>query len=118
VDVQWIVDEKEKYIGGTLQDGGDVIDRAVSKQSLPFRTEIINMTLVDNYFMIYGKDFDCGCHTDHLSTQHGMLWPDHGVALYGYGNHKFTIVQKGYEAELDGVDMSDDEEVEADEGSG
>lgn len=114
MDSQWILDEKDKYIGGTLQDVGNRLDREIS-DDVPARTEIVNITCVESYFMVYGKEFDCGCHTDHLSTQHGMLWPDHGVALYGYGNHKFTIVQKGYEAELDGVDMSDDEELEPDE---
>jgi len=114
VDLQWIIDQKDKYIGGTLQDSGDRLDREISDE-LPARTEIVNITCVENYFMVYGKDFDCGCHTDHLSTQHGMLWPDHGVGLYGYRNHRFTIVQKGYELELDGVDMSDQDEELADE---
>lgn len=108
------MDDKEKYIGGMLQDEGDRLDRELS-DDLPARTEIIEITLDEDYFMIEGEDFDCGCHTDHLSTRNVMESPGHGIGFYGYGNHRFTIVQKGYEPELDGVDMSDDEELEDDE---
>ena len=89
---QDLVDQQEKWIGGQLIDFGDSMDRAVGfYKNGPITTTITGFELTDNLFMVNGKDFSCGGSRSVVAVIPGA--PDNGLALGGYGGHKFHIVQ-------------------------
>jgi len=92
------IDQKEKWIGGVLEDFGDSMDRAMfNLDKSDLTTEITDITLVPNgtdsaFFSIEGKDFGCG-----FDVQYGGIpgsqepgW----LTFSGYGGHKFRIKEK------------------------
>jgi len=89
------VERKEKWIGGTLQDFGDSIDRTFGFSSAS--TKITDITLKPNgtdsaFFCIEGKDFGSG-----FDTQYGGIsgFQEPGwLAFSGYGSQKFRIKEK------------------------
>jgi hypothetical protein len=89
------VEGKSRWIGGTLEDFGDSMDRAMGDQ--PARTEITDITLEPNgktsaMFSVDGKDFGCGGDVQSL----GITVGDEGwITFSGYGGHMWRIKGKG-----------------------
>lgn len=88
------VDQKKEWVGGTLRDIGDSMDRGCG--FAPGETEIVDITLTPNgtdsaYFEISGKDFACG-----LDVRHGGLSGSENLgggylSFSGYGGHIWGI---------------------------
>jgi len=92
------VENKEKWIGGTLDDSGDFIDRAIgltSENSL--QTEITDIELIPNgedsaFFQVVGKDFTCGFDVGSGGMSGGSGGEDgYWVTFSGYGGHEWRI---------------------------
>lgn len=91
------VNDKQKWIGGELQDFGDTMDRTIFKFS-GMTTKIKDITLKPNgtdsaYFSIVGEDFNCA-----FDVQYGGIIGVAGEKEYltfsGYGGHEFRIKEK------------------------
>ena len=87
---QDLVDQEEKWLGGTLIDFGDEFDRRVFGP-VSESTPIVGFELTDTHFHVLGKDFDCGGSRGCVGRTSEVV--DNGLALRGYGGHKFHIVQ-------------------------
>lgn len=92
------VEKKDQWIGGTLQDFGDSMDRVwgiADKNGMV--TKITDIKLEPNgeesaWFEITGKDFSCG-----FDVKHGGIGGDQAkpwLTFSGYGGHTFRIKQK------------------------
>lgn len=86
------IEKKEKWIGGTLKDFGDSMDRSMGYEG--GTTIIKDIELVPNgktsaYFRIIGKDFNCGFDVQHggISSEGEEGW----LTFSGYGGHKFAV---------------------------
>lgn len=87
------VEQKNKFIGGILQDFGDSMDQYMGCEMA--ETEIINIILrengrIDAWFEITGKDFNCGFSTEVGGITGGE---DGWLTFSGYGDHSFRIKQ-------------------------
>ena len=89
------VEGKEKWIGGTLEDRGDSMDRALGLEG--GGTEITDITLEPNgkdsaAFSVDGKDFSCGGDVGYLGITGGEKgW----ITFSGYGGHTWRIKPRG-----------------------
>ncbi len=93
---QQFIDNKGKWIGGSLEDEGDSFDRQFLGAEMA-RTMIKDITLVSNgkesaYFSIEGNDFNCGFDVScgGISGQQKKGW----LTFSGYGGHTFRIKEK------------------------
>jgi len=93
---QQVIDRKKEWIGGILQDFGDSFDRSllIDKEMI---TEIINIELKPNdedsaFFVVLGKDFDCGFSTDvgGISCNGEKGW----LTFNGFMGHKWRIKER------------------------
>lgn len=88
------VEEKEKWIDGTLQDFGDGLDYHMGCGKM--ETKITDIQLLPNgddsaMFEISGKDFSCGFDVGHGGITAGE---DGWLTFNGYGGHEWRIKQK------------------------
>jgi hypothetical protein len=90
------VEKQSKWIGGTLQDFGDLMDRAIGLSTPEgMKTTILGIELYANgiesaYFNVIGKDFDCGFDTE----SGGITIGEEGwITFHGYGGHSWRIKQ-------------------------
>lgn len=85
------VDRKQEFIGGTLQDSGDSMDRIVGLDS--GTTVITGITLTPNgkesaAFTVHGEDFSCGFDVRYGGIVGGTPgW----LTFSGYGGHTWRI---------------------------
>jgi hypothetical protein len=87
------VEKQQEFIGGTLEDFGDSMDRMLGCK--PMQTEITGIELQPNgtdsaFFSVNGKDFDCG-----FDVQHGGIagGEEGWLTFSGYGGHTWRIKQ-------------------------
>ena len=91
-----MVEKKQEWIGGELQELTDSYPRVIDGCSP--KTKIIDITLTDNggnypFFMIHGENYDCGFATD-VGGVMGMPGMEEGwLCFSGYGGHEFRIKQ-------------------------
>jgi len=89
---QDIVDQVDKWIGGKLIDHGDSMDRLLLKEGLlPAETIITGFSLTEEFFTVNGETFDCGGSRDIVGICGEHV--ENGLALRGYGGHRFDIVK-------------------------
>lgn len=87
-----LVKQHAKWVGGTLIDHGDSMDRAILKEGiLPAVTIIKGFKLTTDYFEVIGEDFSCGGSRDTLGITGTHV--ENGLAISGYGGHRFDIVK-------------------------
>lgn len=96
---QQFVDKKAQFIGQTLVDLGDPIDRAVGGE--PMRTRIEDVTLTANgytsaMFTIHGEDFNCGFDVRHGGIS-GLDIPTASIVFSGVLNQVFYIEKADHE---------------------
>ena len=89
------VQKKKEFIGGTLQDFGDSMDRRMGCGKM--ETAITDIKLCPNgddsaFFEICGKDFGCGFDVKVGGICAGE---DGWLTFSGYGGHKFRIKKPG-----------------------
>lgn len=90
-----LVDQKDKWIGGKLIDHGDKMDRAMLKpEALDAETVIVDFKLTNDWFGVVGVDFECGGSRECVGIVSEKV--ENGLALCGYGGHRFDIVKPGY----------------------
>lgn len=95
---QQFVQNAEKWIGGTLQDDGDSMDRRMGAERSG--TEIVEVQLRPNgddsaFFAVIGKDFECGFDVKYGGVTSGETgW----ITFSGYGGHSWRIREKSAEA--------------------
>jgi hypothetical protein len=88
------VGKKAAFVGGTLQDSGDLLGAVFDGRTSS--TEITDILLRPNgkdsaFFEVKGKDFSCGFDVAHGGLMDGEKdW----VNFYGYGGHKWRIRPK------------------------
>lgn len=88
------IEKKSQWIGGTLEDFGDSIDRALGQERMS--TEITDIKLEANgddsaWFGVVGKDFECGFDVGHG----GVTGGDPGwITFSGYLGHSWRIKTK------------------------
>lgn len=101
---QDLVDQKDKWIGGKLIDHGDSMDRrllaiGISQHTkFPAETTIVDFNLTDEWFSVVGEDFECGGSRECVGI--GSDKVENGLALCGYGGHRFDIVKPSYNCVL------------------
>jgi hypothetical protein len=88
------VEKQQEFIGGTLEDTGDNMDRSMGFN--PMTTTITGIELKPNgddsaFFSVRGKDFDCG-----FDVQYGgIVGGEKGwLTFSGYGGHTWRIKKK------------------------
>lgn len=86
------VEGKDKWIGGTLKDSGDSMDKAIFGGAT-HETKITDVTLKPNgedsaFFSIEGEDFGCGFD---VSTGGVTAGEEGWITFSGYGGHIFAI---------------------------
>ena len=88
------VERKDEWIGGTLEDFGDSMDRAIGIVGNDnSKTEIIDITLNPNgddsaFFSVEGEKFGCGFDVEYG----GITAGDEGwLTFSGYGGHTWRI---------------------------
>lgn len=86
------VKKKNNFIGGVLEDFGDMFDQMLKGEKY-LETKIIDIVLKPNgndsaYFLVMGKDFDCG-----FDVKYGRIIPGEKgwVSFSGYGSHIWRI---------------------------
>lgn len=87
-----VVDKKEQFIGGTLEDFGDSMDCTLFG-SKAHRTTITDITLTPNgddsaFFSVEGEKFRCGFDVKHGGVTAGE---DGWITFGGYGGHTWRI---------------------------
>ena len=87
------VEGKEKWIGGTLEDKGDSMDRAIGLSDGWSKTKITDITLTPNgkesaAFSVEGEEFGCGGDVQFLGVVGGE---DGYITFSGYGGHTWRI---------------------------
>ena len=94
------VEGKEKWIGGSLEDFRDSMDRAFGmlddERLEDVLTEIVDIELIPNgddsaVFQVVGKNFSCGFDVQHGGVTAGE---DGWITFSGYGGHKWRIKEK------------------------
>lgn len=88
-----LIARKDEWIGGTLTDHGDSMDRALGLVSTPATTKITGMTLTDDWFEVQGEDFTCGGDRRHLGIS-AYTVPKGALPFQGYGGHRWFIQKK------------------------
>lgn len=94
---QELVDQKDKWIGGTLKEFGDSTDRRIMKPELiGIETIIVDFVLTDDRFEVVGEDFSCCGARDYLGITGQPRFPvnGEGLAISGYGGWEFHITRK------------------------
>jgi hypothetical protein len=91
---QGIIDKKQTFIGGIIQDFGDSMDRKIFGEG-GVKTIITDITLEPNgedsaYFSVNGKDFSCGGDVEHLGITAGE---EGWLTFSGYGGHSWRICE-------------------------
>lgn len=88
-----LVERKEDFIGGVLEDFGDSFDRSIG--TIPMITKITNIILRPNgedsaFFEVCGEDFTCG-----FDVQYGGLadGDNDWLTFIGYGGHEWRITK-------------------------
>lgn len=88
------VNGKAKWIGGTIEDFGDNMDRALGVRAS--RSKITDITLAPNgdesaFFMVHGEKHGCGFDVRHGGITGGEPgW----LTFSGYGGHQWRIKAK------------------------
>lgn len=86
------VAKQSEWVGDTLQDFGDALDRAITGLD-SMTTKITGITLEPNgkdsaYFSVCGTDFTCGFDVEYG----GIVGGEEGwLTFHGYGGHKWRI---------------------------
>ncbi len=89
------VERQQEWIGGSLEDFGDSMDRRMFSDTFPAKTVITEITLAENgsdsaMFLAKGKDFTCGFDVE----VGGVTGGEEGwITFNGYGGHKWRIKQ-------------------------
>ena len=100
------VENKEKWIGGSLEDFGDSMDRAFGmlddERLEEVLTEIVDIELKSNgtdsaMFNVVGKNFTCGFDVEVGGVTAGE---DGWITFSGYGGHKWRIKERKNEKDL------------------
>jgi hypothetical protein len=88
------VERQSEWVGGTLQDFGDSMDKAIGlSDSNGMSTTILGIELFPNgkdsaFFNVIGKQFDCGFDTE----SGGIGIGEEGwITFHGYGGHSWRI---------------------------
>lgn len=93
------VEQKERWIGGTLEDSGDNTDRAVGVP--PMSTVITSITLKPNgnesaFFSVNGVTFNCGFDVGYGGITSGESgW----ITFSGYAGHRWRIKEAAHAPE-------------------
>lgn len=89
------VERKGEWIGGTLEDFGDSMDRRLGAK--PAATEITDITLKANgdsaFFSVDGEDFGCGFDVQYGGVSCSPQEPG-WVGFSGYMGHSWRIKQR------------------------
>jgi len=91
------IDRKEEWIGGTLQEFGDNMDRMIHGDNMPeLITTIKDIELRPNgkesaFFAVEGEAFGCGFDVGAGGITAGE---DGWITFSGYGGHMWRIKQK------------------------
>lgn len=86
------IQNKNEWIGGTLEDFGDAMDRALTGEE-SMQTKIKDITLEPNgpdsaMFSVIGEDFDCGADVKHLGITGGE---EPWLTLSGFMGHTWRF---------------------------
>ena len=89
------VERKDEWIGGTLHEDGDSMDRAMGLD--PMTTTITDIVLKPNgeesaYFGVVGEDFECGFDVGHGGL--GPAYDDDWFTFVGYMGHSWRIKKR------------------------
>lgn len=89
---QQFVHQKEKWVGGTLTDYGDSLDKQITPEYFPMKTKITDIKLEANgknsaFFEITGKDFSCGSDVKELGILangnfHGIIGHEWSISKF------------------------------------
>lgn len=88
-----LVQRAHEWVGGTLEDSGDDMDRAIGGADGPMSTKITGIELRPNggdsaFFAVQGEDFECGFDVAYGGITAGEQgW----LTFRGYGGHKWRI---------------------------
>ena len=87
------VEQKDRWIGGVLEDFGDSMDRRMLGDDAHGDTEITDIRLEPNgkedaYFSVDGEDFTCGFSTSVGGITAGE---EDWITFSGYGGHEWRI---------------------------
>lgn len=88
---QQLIDKKAEWIGGTLTDFGDSMDRQMFGGD-PHKTEITDFELTDKWFGVKGKEFDCGGSREFVGIT-GEKRDGIDLLFSGYGAHEWGITK-------------------------
>ena len=89
------VEKQEEWIGGTLEEFGDRIDKVIFDGE-SMKTKITGIELRPNgedsaFFEVFGEDFSCGFGVRYG----GILGGEDGwITFSGYGGHQWRIKKK------------------------
>ena len=93
---QRLVDKKDEWIGGTLVDCGDDMDRAwglSAPNGTGERTLIVDFKLTDDEFNVIGEEFTCGGGRQHVGlSPYETPGDENTLTFRGYGNHQFYLI--------------------------
>jgi len=90
---QHIKDHEGEWVGGTLRDYGDSMDRAIMGGA-PMETTITGIELDDHWFGVKGKDFSCGGARSVLGIgAPSFPMDDNSLCMIGYGGHEWHIAK-------------------------
>ena len=88
------VEKQDKWIGGILNDGGDLFDKKLGFD--PLTTKITSITLEPNgedsaFFSVNGEKFSCG-----FDVRHGGISPgeEGWITFSEYCDHTWRIKDK------------------------
>jgi len=86
------VEKQDEFVGGTLQDNGDSMDKAIFG-NVSITTTITGIELTPNgddsaFFSVKGKDFSCGFDVKYG----GVIGGEEGwITFSGYSGHTWRI---------------------------
>ena len=91
------IERQEEWIGGTLHDSGDSMDRAMFGKG-GMSTKIKGIELRPNgedsaFFSVLGEDFDCGFDVSVGGIGSG-IGEEGWLTFSGYGGHTWQIKKK------------------------
>ncbi len=87
------VEQKDRWIGGVLEDFGDSMDKRMFGDGAHGKTKITDIRLKPNgkenaFFSVDGEDFTCGFCT----SVGGVIAGEKGwITFSGYGGHEWRI---------------------------
>ncbi len=94
-DLMALVENKNNYIGWTLIDSGDIIDRGLGLVNKPLTNKVIDVEFSLNkdktsaFFSIVGNKFTCGFDVEHGGIRKQIN--ENELEFYGYAGHSFLI---------------------------